>query len=348
MVCEPPLVATAPSTSSLRIGPARPSDFAGIADLYEQTFVVAQRSSPRPAAVWDWLYRRAPNGVFASVAVDPQGRVLAHFAAIPLRAHVGARECTFALGLDSMVHPSARSGLAHGTLFVRTAESYFARFGRPDLCHATYGLPNRDALRIGRARLGYEVLAAPVVALFHNSCAQRQDERFDMRPLAARRIVPVARYSPEADELWAELAAEPGCGLVRDQRYLNWRFADAPLPYRCLEVRNRDRLCGVAVLRENWCGAPILAIVELQAAADDRPTLAAVLRHAVAQAYVSRMHRVELWLPAHGRLAASARALGFAAEPSPATLCVRLHAPQPDLQWHREHWHYTIGDGDLF
>jgi hypothetical protein len=56
-----------------------------------------------------------------------------------------------------LVAPEHQGGLKHPGLFVRTVEPYIAAYARsPDL--AFFGWPNRAALRIGAAFLGYEVV----------------------------------------------------------------------------------------------------------------------------------------------------------------------------------------------
>ncbi|HKB16502.1 MAG TPA: hypothetical protein VKF62_10565, partial [Planctomycetota bacterium] len=40
-------------------------------------------------AVWRWRYRDAPEGACIRLAVDPEGRVLAHVAGVILRVLVG-------------------------------------------------------------------------------------------------------------------------------------------------------------------------------------------------------------------------------------------------------------------
>ena len=265
-----------------------------------------------------------------------------------MRAWLQGREVVIAQGVDSMLHPAWRRGLQSEGPFLATARAYFERHGHASLTHATYGFPNRSALRIGAVRLDYGVISRGLPALFHNLQELRTADEFDDAPEPGRIVSEVTRYSEEIDDLWRRARNGLDLAIVRDSRYLNWRFADAPFDYRLWEVRAESGLSAIAVTRSNWCGQPILAIVEFLGLPGDAASLHAVLRHAVRRAYAERMHRVELWLPARSASFAAALAIGFASEPSGLTLAARVHGASPSFEWHRQNWHYTIGDSDIF
>ena len=105
---------------------------------------------------------------------------------------------------------------------------------------------------------------------------------------------------------------------------------------------------GLFVLRAGWMGQPILALVDFLGPPDDRELLGTALEHAVRTATETRQIRVELWFPERSPLFWHARCLGFHAEPTQLTFCVRLYGEHEELDWHRDNWHYSIGDSDIF
>lgn len=340
--------AARPQAEAVCVRPTRDEDGPAIERLFERVFVGGAPARRRPAAVWSWLYRASPHGSWAFVAAREDGTVVAHYAGIPRRYVWQGDPVVAALGVDSMADPDARRGLGENRPFLATARAWFARHGAASASAFTYGLPNAAALRVGRRLLGYTAVWQPVRALFHRLCARREDDGFDVRPRADREVVAVRRFDDGVDALWQAVGSGLQLSAVRDRSYLNWRFADAPFEYRCLEVRAGGALRAIAVLRSRWCGAPILAIVDYLGAADDERSLDAVLRHAVAAAYAEELHRVELWLSPCSPLFAAALACGYETEPAPLSWCVRVHDPRLQLADLQQQWYFTIGDTDLF
>jgi Acetyltransferase (GNAT) family len=103
-------------------------------------------------------------------------------------------------------------------------------------------------------------------------------------------IAPAAEFPSECDALWEAVAkdglnpAAPGHGLsltiVRDRKYLNWRFVECPVrKYHILLARRQGRLSGYAVLRTGVNGDMRRGyIVDLLALPQDRGAAAALLR----------------------------------------------------------------------
>ena len=75
----------------------------------------------------------------------------------------------------------------------------------------------------------------------------------------------VGRLSPDCDELFRQVTARHPITVIKDQTYLNWRYADHPdTSYELLEARECNGvLLAVAVLRHGWCDEPVPALCEL-------------------------------------------------------------------------------------
>ena len=321
----------------------RPGDEPAILTLFHRVFGRGSPGfQPRTLAHWRWEFDGAPMGRRIFVATGA-GAVIAHFAALRFAAVCGDADVCIELGVDSMAD-GLGAGLARSRPFVRAARAYFADCEVAGDVHATYGFPNDQALRVGRALLGYRRVATRLPVLFLRVPA---GEPAAPEP-RARDVREVARFCANADLLWSQVRGRLGFALVRDARYLNWRWADAPYPYRRLEVHGPRGLCAVAVLRPDWCGAPILAIAEYLGDPDDAASLRAVLRHAHALARTEGQRRVELLLPRRSPLFAHAVRAGWQVERSRLRLCLRVHTPPASIAWHRERWYFTLGDSDIF
>ena len=162
--------------------------------------------------------------------------------------------------------------------------------------------------------------------------------RYWARPLLPSRRPPepgdADRFGPEQEQAYR--AAAPARGhFVRDAAYLNWRYADAPHPYRLLLSRNGYAVVG----RRPFRGVDTAYVADLVAASgrEARVLLGRCVRAA-------RGARVLLALvPAH---AAAHAAVGFA----PTHMTIRLigHALEGELPLGSKSWHFTLGDTDYF
>src|ERR671929_96384 len=62
------------------------------------------------------------------------------------------------------------------------------------------------------------------------------------------RVEPLERFPPEVDDVWREAAPGYGNHVVRDARFLNWRYADTPRTYRRFGAYRDGRLRAVVIV----------------------------------------------------------------------------------------------------
>jgi hypothetical protein len=149
----------------------------------------------------------------------------------------------------------------------------------------------------------------------------------------------------ELDELFDRARSWLGIALVRDRRYLTWRFAEAPLAgHRFVLARRRGRLSGYLVYRiagnqllvKDWLGEDARAVRALFCAAID-----VAVSEEVASASVTL-------LESH-RDRGVIRGLGFAVRPETST---SITYAAECLPWRAEvmskqAWYMTVGDRDV-
>jgi hypothetical protein len=337
------------TSEAIEVRPYRDGDEDSVLDLFNLVF--AEGHSARDRAHWEWEFLRNPAGNQVVLGIASDGRVVAQYACLPAVVHLRGERVMVGQGIDSVVHPDWRRGLKREGAFLKVARYYFEHYGIPEVNAFGYGLPNEKAYRIGVRMLGYVPIAAPLPTLARNLFDR--DELADAADLGAPRealhVVPVDRFGADADGLWQRLAAEHPMAIVRDAKYLNWRFLDCPsVDYRAFAVVDGSRWRATFVLRENWTGPPILAITELFLARDDAAALGTILRHTVAYARAHGQQRVETWIPRSHPHFARALDLGFITEPSPFNLCIKIYRAGLSPEFAAAHWWYTIGDSDVF
>ena len=79
-----------------------------------------------------------------------------------------------------------------------------------------------------------------------------------------RRLAGISSYFG-VDALWERCCPSLGIAVVRDQRYLGWRYADGPRSYHLFEWRDRltGDLLGWAVVREDGADWEIVDLLAL-------------------------------------------------------------------------------------
>ena len=213
----------------------RSGDEPQILDLFNRCFPHA----PRSIEHFRWKYQRNPFGnERISLAFDPEGKLVGHYAGYPLRLTKG--ELVHHIG-DTMTDAAVRHvGRGPTSILGRVAQHFY------------------DTFCAGQVAFNFGFNVANI-------------QKFSTRFLRAVRVAPVSyRVRPRPPRIarwqrWArgyqiEIVREvtpefdalvPRRFMVRrDAQYLRWRYLDCPdVPYLFLALRRWRRLAGWAVLR---------------------------------------------------------------------------------------------------
>ena len=319
----------------LDVGPWRAGDEASIGRLFERVF-----GRSRTVAQWRWQFLE-PDGVpRVTVARDERGEVVAHFGCVPRRAIADGAACMASNGVDSMVAPEYRAGLKRRGLFARLGELYVESFGWPGPDHFGYGLPSPVAFRGGCRLLAYVPL---------------RDVALLVRPVApSPRCVPGldVQVGPQAprdlDELWARVAARQPLTVVRDRRYMVWRYERCPGgAYQFVLARRAGAPAALAVFAPRAPSDDGATVADLLWAGDDDEALQACLDETAALAQREGRQHLALLAAPDAPEARQLQAAGWRPVPLGLPLIARCFAPalQPELL--RSRWSYALGDFDL-
>lgn len=312
----------------------------------------------RSLARWRWEYQENPYGNRTiSEAFAEDGALVAHYAAYPVRFYretaAGPEELPAQQVGDTMTAPEVRKiGRGPTSVLARTVRHFYARFCAGKVAF-NYGFNTGNIQRFSMSFVGARRI---------------EDAPFRVRELAGRPIpVPsklvqwlggyrcerISTFDERWDELFRRVRGAYGFLVVRDARYLDWRYGRCPDPeYFTYSVfRGRRRLLiGWGVFRQLgdrlfWGDALF----------DPRYPEAArlLLAHVLAQPAHQGTRVLETW--ATDRPAWWSRwidALGFERRPEPDALgFVFVPFERDALQTEaelRSELYYTKGDGDLF
>jgi hypothetical protein len=311
-----------------------------LVDLFNLVF----RADPdgptlRTLAEWRWQFLDGPGGWRIWLALHT-GRIVAQSAGIGYRACCEGRETRFSQSVDSLVHPEHRTGLKHPGLFVRTVLPYISAYGGSrDLVF--FGWPNRAALRIGRAYLGYELVRCqPLLGRDPGSGPATLPEGVDLASSLDARV----------ESLWRRCARHFGATALHDQAFLDWRFRRAPSrTYEFLGLNGAGQeLQGLCVVHfSNW-PLPRCLVISDWLVPEDEAAAGAQLRDAVlARARRLRAQAVVALFPPWSVWAGHFQDAGFGEHEAGIMLVSRSHDPRFGVAWLRDNWWYQLAESDL-
>jgi hypothetical protein len=341
-----------------RLRPYAPGDETQILALHREVF-----SHTPTEAAWRRKFIDNPAGPAAIAVVEAAGRIVAHCANNPVRMSFAGQELLAARGVDMMLAPGVRTGLAGPrlALSVRAAVHELIT-GRAEF---NYSTPNPVPSRLlvehgGLTRAGP---VQPVELWLNPAYALRGKPRWKpvtglwralgrlwlQRPVTVPAtgqppLVRLDHFDARFDRLWTEAGARYGLTMLRDARFLNWRFGE-PGPTR-LAVADDERAYGWLVLRTwehaGWRGAYLVDLAASEAAVAER-----LLREALAGFRRQGVDVVYAWMMPHAPDWPVMRQLGFRPRPPVLDLLVRTY-PGGRLsldvlkQW--DNWHLTLAD----
>ncbi|MFH1019152.1 MAG: hypothetical protein V1782_00865 [Pseudomonadota bacterium] len=324
------------------IRPWRPGDEAAILDAFNRAFPT-RRTLPE----WRWIYRDSPDGAEIMLCLAPNGEVAAHYAATIHRALYGEVEVRVGMMRDTFTLPAYRGVLCgRRALISTTYDAFVSMWTGPGRMLMGYGFPNHRHYRLGRLSMQYR----PFSVWWRGQCRLVSERKTAVhRPASSPLTIrEVTCFDNAFDRLWARDIARYRFTLIRDSRYLNWRFVDAP-------HRSYWRFACFSFLRPELQGYLIFHPHNESAFLVDfhlpsQPEAArSFWREVSARLWARGIRRIEGWCAAATPDVSALLELGFTPLPRDEQLCpvYRSFDPQLDPDWAENHFHFTMGDSDL-
>ena len=321
-------------SATLRTRRYQPGDERQILRLFRLAF--RQRKS---LGRWRWEFLDTPC-VKASITVlvDDKARIVGHYGAIPVRFNCQETVIAASQIVDFMIHPGYR-----GRAAVERLVHAHIQHSRDDRIGFLYGFNDIVVARSHRRFFGADLV--PVGEWVHD-IPQAHDGLTSAQDDPA--VSPGARLDDQIDALWERVRAGYPYAVVRDSRYLKWRYSrrsDRRYLFSLARNPSSGEIAGLAVLGGTRADGLIL---ELLTDPDDARSMTALLRASVAHFSRARKRRVRAWLPACGLLRQCAQATGFrATEPRLHLNLFRLDDSLNAAALARG-FYYSLGDYDVY
>lgn len=361
-----------------------------VADLYragdEADILALNRMEYGPTDIlatpadFHWRYAQNPGGrAIISVVRDcDNGSVIGFIWIMPLRIRVFGEEWLAAMGANLLIHPDYRDTFAFAKLMRRFRQAFidhdiplhysfisgntYSRL-RPDDPHVVFEVPllirPLDMMKLAWAHFNSRwqrlivgiggQLATPL--LFRAQQFHLDQHNFTLHVLEG--------FDERFDDFWAQVKDKYPVMVIRDHRYLTWRFVGSPgRQHRILVVQVGDEVVGYAVLRcANIRGIPTGLIMDLLVETGPRGEAAGARLMSEALRY---FRSENMWLagglmPSHAAEHHIMRRAGYL--PCPERFAPRLFpfafrfhgkkaAITPGLS--PEHWFVTIADYEAY
>jgi GNAT superfamily N-acetyltransferase len=330
-------------SDAITIRPYRPGDEAGLLAGHNRTF-----TPHRSMAHWLWKFRDNPTGqVHVMLADHERDGIVGAYVTLPVRVLVAGQERLAGQCIDLYVLPEHRRHGPRPGLFVNLALAHYERWGGTgaDQNSFHYGWP------IATWRIGQKYLRYEMVRDWDFLFAQVPPGGFAPRAVpAGLEVRSVARFGPCVDALWDRMRGASQLAIVRDSRYLNWRFADAhDVRYELCECRERatGTLRGIAVLVQRDLLFPRTSFVaDWLVPNDDYDATTSLVAHAEARAQALGSGALATLFQHLDPRFLHFQYLGFRVYGT-SWFQVVIPFDQQDTLFYKDHWYHTLGDSDL-
>ena len=324
------------------IRPYRSGDEVAILDLFQRVFGVE-----RSLEHWRWKYVDNPAGLYVRVVETLSGELVGHYGALPVLTKWGEQTLILTQIIDVMVDSRFRGGMKRPGVFAVLSECAIASIGSPGRASGGYGFPTPEHLRIGQRVSGY-VSLHPVQTLVKDLDSGRANGGESAWLLT---VEEVSRFGVETDLLWQRCQQALSVAIVRDARYMNWRYVDCPdVTYTKVVGGGRfgRGLTGLAVLRLGVADRPIACLVDWLVPAAATSAAKALLARCETVARDAGMTQLHAWFPPYAWPYRFLLERAYRLESTIYHFVGLSTSPDVSVEWARERWYYTMGDSDIY
>lgn len=342
------------NSKDLEIGPYCPGEEDAVLDCFRACF---GREQSRES--WRHIYLDNPSGKTISILARERGTVVCQAAIHPRRIRAFGKEGPAGLGSWAMTRQQwRRKGLSR--MLLVEAHDTALRQGYMVI----YGFPNNELIGNTCKYQGHDVVSPLPVMIrpmrpIRTGFSLLMSKWFDVQKNDGLTIKPDTWMKPTFNdrhtELFKDADAIPPISVVRDSKYLTWRYPTRPdSPYLQCDIQKHDTVESTIVLRPSLeLGNPVLFVMEWFWRRGSHRAALRLMREAFRIARLARVYGLAaLAMPGTMQRRLLWR-LGFfhlplALSPEPMTLTAR---PNTDIagdaaRWLKpSNWYLTFGDG---
>jgi hypothetical protein len=322
-------------------------------------------SGPKNSQWWKWQYLEHPDGPAIIYLAEAHQKIVGHCALVPVRIKIGNEISLGSCAIDGMTHPDYRQQ----GIFITISNSIFNSAYKNGIGIA-FGTPNLQSLSVGIERLQwFEICKLPMmIKVLDWGNALRKHfgiPRFIGRLLGTAyefifnskrhfknsniEIQQIASFDERMDNFWLKTSTIKPIMVVRDVKYLNWRYVHKPdNNYKIFAASKMNEIVGYIVMtldrKVNLRGI----IVDLLVIPGEESVSCSLVGEAIKYFEEERVTFIKCLMLRNAPYFKIFKKMGFMAVKSTIHLLVRINNQSVSKEQisNPNNWYYTYGDGD--
>lgn len=325
---------------------------------------ITSGSSPS-SQYWKWQFMDSPAGIARIWLAEADQKIVGQYAILPLRMKLKNEIIMGSLSLDTMTHPNYR----HQGIFTTLANRTYEDASTNDI-RITYGIPNNQSYPGFIKNLQwFNICTVPrlVKVIDWGKLLKR---RFKIPAsvgsllgyafeIGIKRTLPsqkahietkqISSFDHCIDEFWLKASILKSLMVVKDMKYLNWRYVNKPgHDYKIFIAERQEEILGYIVLKLRRDDLIHGFIVDLLALPNGDTFAQALIIRAIKYFREEGAIIVSCWMLESTPYYRTLRKAGFMRRPSGIRLCARINSSRLSKEFVADpnNWYFVRGDED--
>lgn len=322
-------------------------------------------SSSKDSQWWKWCYLDGPDGPAIIWLAVAGNKIVSQYPVLPLHMKIRGQTCLGARGFDGMTHPDYRRQGIYTVLGNKVIES-----GVKNGISIFFATPNDENYPLHIKKLHWFYICEPplLLRIVDWGAVLKKHSKIPVfmgnllgagvelvLNLTSRlgntdiKIRPVAAFDERVDDFWRKASNVRQIMIVRDRKYLNWRYAQKPgNEYTILLAEKEKAMLGYGVVKLEREDLPRGFIMDVLTLPNDDNIAKLLIDKAIGYLREQGAAIISCIMlqgnPYYGIL----RKMGFTKRRSGLRLCARLFNGDLSREFiaNPVNWYYVWGDSD--
>lgn len=248
--------------------------------------------------LWEWKNLKNPFGNFITIIIKNRGEIIASYTVAPKIFYINGKKCKSVQSMDTMTREGYR-GLGISTFIGELCYDYV----RKSDYNFVYGFPNKISCYLFEVKLKWDKVV--MCQYFSKSISRDKNSKKSVSD-GKYVIKEINKFDSQVDLLWEKSKMNYPIIIMKNKKYLDWRFSAHPvINYRkyYLNREKNDELLAYFILkryRKNNNNKIIGHIVDFYISSSDiklkREIFQVIERYALNE-FKEDCHEVSLWIP---------------------------------------------------
>jgi len=312
-----------------------------ILELFKQTF-----GRDMGIDYWNWRFRDNVEGKIQIELMYDEELLVGHYAVAPAKMNFNNKLALTALSNNTMINPDyGRRGI-----FTKLASNLYARIKDYGV-QLVWGFPNQASYHGFVHRLNWlPIKDIPTLTLSKDNL-----KHFNLAQ-PKHKVETISHFDPAFDDLWDRLRNEFASRfryfVVRDSKYLNWRYVQNPkYQYKIFCVRKGDNYLGYAVTKFYSGGEQLMGDIVDIFCIFDKDVFLSLIQESIN--YLSQSaSQICCWMNESCQFYEYLKEAGFVESSFVTHFGARpllsLAEGEREYLAHYSNWYLTMGDSDVY